>query len=637
MHRLPAASEDSVESTSMSSMKQQLALVAIIAAFLVSCRVSDPLEQARDLQSQGLLEQSLEPLRERLASHPDDAEAHYRHGVALRHTGRPNAAVWSLRKASEHAAWKVAAGLELSAAAAEGRNWTLSIEAATAVLEAEPDNLAALYLRGEARLSDRQEPELTLADFDRALELDPDNIQIQLSRLAALLESNDVEQSAATLSRIQELGQEAALDEDTAGRLCVMQATFASESARLEEAEKLFGDCLERHPTHGVVLKEAMDFFDAHGRSDDANEFLRAALEREPRVLVYRQALAGRLSAEGRHDEAEALLRSGLELENGALRAGTWAALATHFEALNDLTAAADAYEHSLELVSQPMPGEILTLADLLARAGLHERALEVGKDLESDIYRGIIEARVHLDQHRPRQALDRFEEILLRWPNNAGARYYAGRAAEQIGDFDRAIEEYRQAMRSEAGLTDAGLRLARFYSAEGSGEHAWHAAFNHYKAHPDDPEGVSYIVSLAGRLGPESRLRSLLLDLRNTGMWGRAVAVRAETLAATRTSRDPATHRRSGCWSGTCSNSGRSAKPRPRFRPRSRLTPTRRRSMRFALCCWRVARHRPRRCEPPTSARWSWMPTTHSHSRGSRTWRHKPAMPRPPSHCTSG
>ena len=39
-----------------------------------------------------------------------------------------------------------------------------------------------------------------------------------------------------------------------------------------------------------------------------------------------------------------------------------------------------------------------------------------------------------------PAVDLGRLEQVFLTWPNNPGARYYAARAAEQLGDFERAM-----------------------------------------------------------------------------------------------------------------------------------------------------------------------------------------------------
>ena len=122
----------------------------------------------------------------------------------------------------------------------------------------------------------------------------------------------------------------------------------------------------------------------------------------------------------------------------------------------------------SLALRAEPTPQQRLAYADLLATAGSYEQAAKIAAELASP-FDDIVWARIRLTQRRPAEALKYFDEALRLWPNNGAARYYAGRAAERIGDFDRAIEEYRQAIRSGAAASNAGLVLARLHEAEGA------------------------------------------------------------------------------------------------------------------------------------------------------------------------
>ena len=527
---------------SNTGLKEQSRCGFVLAVLFLGAWIgcTDPLEDVRGLHAQGRYADSIDSLRELVASRPDDPEVHFLYGVALGRTGNPDFAVWSLRKASLDPDWKLRAGLELAAGAVTAQNWANAIEATDEVLEIEPDNVRALLLRGEARIGQKGAPERALVDLDRALELDPSNLGIQTLRAEALIRAHREEEAAAVIEALVEEGGEKSLDPAVLGRLCVTRALFASERSLLDkdealfdEAEVLFEECLERFPTHGLVLDQAASFFDARGKPERGTEALREALEKMPHALNFRSRLSSRLLGAGDRDGAEQVLREGLEFEDPVLRAGVWAALTNYYLSLDDIDQAADAYEESMALVADPSPLAVLTLADLLARAGRHERALEVAERLENDSQRALIEARVLLDQGRPADALARLEDALLAWPNNAGARYYAARAAEQIGDFDRAIEEYRQSIRSDAKLTEAGLRLAMLSLAAGVPQDAWMAATHHFTAHPNDPEGMTFLVRLAGRIQPGNRLQTLLTQLRRTPMWSRALAVQVEAIAA--------------------------------------------------------------------------------------------------------
>ena len=513
--------------------RRGLVLAVIFLSAWVGC--TDPLETVRELQAQGRYDDSLEPLRELVSSRPDDPEVHFRYGIALGRTGNPDFAVWSLRKASQDPDWMVRASLELASGAVASMNWANAIEATDRVLELDPDNLRALLHRGEARLGQKSEPEKALVDFDRALELDPDNLSIQILRARALIRSHREEEAAAVIASLQLEGAEGSLDRATLGGFCAVKAVFAKERGLQDEAEAIFNECLELYPMHGQVLDEAAKFFDARGERDRGTDALRAALEQMPDSLSYRTRLSGRLLSVGDREGAEAILRAGLETDDPALRSGVWAALTNYYLSANDFDQAADAYGQSIALVPNPSPIAVLTYADLLGRAGRNERALEVAKQLENDAHRALIEARVYLAEGRPADALARLEDALLAWPNNAGARYYAALAAEQLGDFDRAIEEYRQAIRSDAALTEAGLRLAKLWLAAGFPREALISAGHHFDGHPNDPDGMRFLVRLTGRVSKPERLRGLMEQLRRTALWSRAMAAHAVTISARR------------------------------------------------------------------------------------------------------
>ena len=513
------------------SLRPGFAVLLLLTGIAAGC--SDPLSEVRSLQAKGRFEDSLEPLRKLLATDPDSAEVQFRYGVALSNTGQPGLALWSLRKASESEEWRVPAGLELATGALRSSNWSSAIEAASRVLEADANNVQALLLRAEARLGEKKDPLAALADYDRALELQPENPGIRFSRTSALILADRIEEAAAVFASLEEEGQKASLDAQALGQFCASGATFASERGKPDEAETLFEGCVERYPAHAVVIEQATAFFDQRGKPERSEAILRAALEKRPQALSVREQLAARLRQRGEVTDAERLLRAGLEVEDRGLRAGTWAALTTHFAALDEVDRAADAYEQAMKLAEDPPALAQLTFGDLLVDSGQYDRALELAKGFENSTYRGLIEARVDLARGHPDRALARLDTLLPSWPDNAGARYYAARAAEQIGDFDRAILEYRQSIRSGAEQTDAGLRLAHLLAARGALEDAWLAVGYHMRAHPTDVEGVRTQLRLTARMKLPDQTKALLQSSFGTALWSRVVAARADMLAA--------------------------------------------------------------------------------------------------------
>jgi tetratricopeptide (TPR) repeat protein len=508
-------------------------LVSLLGVVLAGCaEKEDPIAEARALHAAGKYSASLEPLRTLLSENPNEPEFNFLYGSALRQTGSPDMAIWALRKAAESPEWRFRAGLELGAAALAGQEWENALSVAGDLLEESPDEPEALLIRAQALMGKKAEPEQALADFERIIALEPQNVMAHTSRAAALISLGRVEEAAQAMAELGEIASEAGIGEAMRGTICVTQALFASERGEQEESEQLFAKCAEEFPRHPTVVEEYAGYYDARGERDRATEILRDALEARPNSGSMRMVLSRRLIATGDFDASEALLREGIALDNPRAKGDAWVALADHYVALGDLPAAADAFEKSLEFVKEPTPFQTLTFADVLARSGQHDRALEVARGLENDTYRGLIESRVYYDRGEPARALERLDEILPFWPNNPGARYYAARSAEQLGNFPRAIEEYRQAIRSAPAFTEAGLRLGLIFEAAGDATSAWAAVSPYAEVNPADQDAAALQVRLASRYGPDQRLKSVMKRLLARPLRGRAIAERTEFIA---------------------------------------------------------------------------------------------------------
>src|SRR5262249_22084097 len=130
-----------------------------------------------------------------------------------------------------------------------------------------------------------------------------------------------------------------------------------------------------------------------------------------------------------------------------------------------------------------------------------------------------VVRARVELGRGHPAAALKLFDDGMRVWPNNAVARYYAAIAAEQLGDFTRAIEEYRYSMRIDVNETDAYLRLARLQVGAGRYE----AALATLEFQPGErPEEIAADLL-------ETRIRARLRQEKQTPRWLEETLARPE------------------------------------------------------------------------------------------------------------
>jgi tetratricopeptide (TPR) repeat protein len=491
------------------------------------CDSGPSIEEVRKLQSEARFADSLEPLRALLKVQPDDPEINFRYGAALSRTTSSPVAVWSLRKAAEDPKWAVRANMELASASVRTSSIETAIEAATAVLDADPEHLAARRLRGQAYLNGSNEPELAREDFEILLDINPNDSESKASLAATLLVLGEVDEAERLLLEIDEFAQDGNAVESTRALLCATRATLEAERGEIEHGEEMIEACLEMFPTDTVVVEQAVALLDQIGKPDRSTVILNAALEATPGNAGFRSALSNRALAAGDVNKAEAILIEATTLPDPATRAWAWTTLTNFYLERDDLDGATEAYQEAIDLSPDPSQLALLTLADLLARGERHEEALEVSKRLENDTYRGLIEARVHLNELRPAEALARLDQVFLNWPNNAGARYYAARAAEQMGDFERAIEEYRQSIRSDSKQTEAGLRLAKIYLAAGSLQNAWNSASQYFRIHREDAEGVRVLLRAATVAHPDS-VRQLFGQLQGSPQWPTALSIRA-------------------------------------------------------------------------------------------------------------
>lgn len=487
------------------------------------------MDDVRALHAAGRFEESLDPLVEMIDAGTEDPEVFYRYGVALAATRRPSQALWPLRRAMESEDWRLPAALSLAAGGLETGNFEEAIKAASIAIELEPDHLRALRVRAMARIQSRKDSdyELAIEDAEHVLDLDPGNPDALIARATALLALERTEEAEEALAEVIEAASGSTFDERDRARFCAARAVFAKEKEKLEEAEAIHRECLENHPTSPTVVRSAMDYFLAQGKPEEATAVVLAAHRADPTHREFRVGYAVRQQAEGDIEGAEQTLREATQLEEPLLAAEAWRDLGGFLADQRRFDDAVAAYEEAVAIVPNPSTELLFSFADTLLLAEQFDRALEVASRVGSVSHRALIEGRVHLAQHRPDKALERFSEGLRLWPDNAIGRYYAAVAAEQSGAFDRAIEEYRYSLRVDPSATDGRFRLARILAAQGDEEMALSALHHSVGRAPATLDMALLELELTARRQPVAgKLPPRLLSLVNhPSSWGRAVA----------------------------------------------------------------------------------------------------------------
>ena len=509
-------------------------LAAIGALALSLACAEDPeesLAEIRALQASGRYRATLEPLRALVDEDPDRAETNFLLGKALFRTGEYGLAVWPLRRAKESPEYAADAGLlmaEMTLRTGEAKDALALLDD---ILEVEPDHVEAQLRRSWAYLR-LERNEDALADLDRVAAIDPDNVDMVVPRAMALIGLKRFDEAAelleSTVERLEDV--EEVVQQSRAPGLCGAAAALEFESGDPEVAETMFEACLERFPANPMLIQSTIEFFDHIGKPARGTEILRAAFEAEP--TAFRAPLLQRMDARGDHEEVERLLIEWTEEEPSP---SSWFALGSFYTKREDHEAALRSFEQALGLTQNPSPMLVFAYGDTLIQVGDYERGMGVVEEMKGTQYSDLLLGRLRLAQGDFEGALRAFDAGIRLWPNNAAARFLAAQAAEGVGDFPRAISEYRESVRADAGRTKAALELAKLYEATGNRQ-AFDIAGRYVRAHPRDPEGYVLSIRVGDQLGRQDvvleglRLLSLL-----PGQAARAVAVEAGLVAGRR------------------------------------------------------------------------------------------------------
>jgi tetratricopeptide (TPR) repeat protein len=384
----------------------------------------------------------------------------------------------------------------------------------------------------EARLAAKQHEE-ALEDVARLLELAPDDPDARMSRLQALLSLDRAEEAERALAEFQEAVEDLPVESPWRPRVCAATATFTLEKGDADGAEAVWEDCLEQFPGGEIVVFGAIEFFAKRSDPGRGLEILRRAHEAEPTHLRFVEVLANQLAASGRSEEAEQLLREATRA--GVNESDAWFALARYHEARDETAQARDAMAQGLPMIDEA-PAELMAAyVDLLIRAGDYEEAEQLLVRFESSpVMHNLLRGRLLLARGRPAEALVALEEGLRLWPDHSVARWLAGAAAEQLGDYDRALQEYGEAVRNDPGNRDAVLSQLRLLEVHGLNHEALATLARYRSEHPHDPEILVLAIRFAHRAGlPQAAQGALDRLTEIPGQRGVAVAEVAAVRAA--------------------------------------------------------------------------------------------------------
>lgn len=505
-------------------------ITAPLLAFALLACSGDPVEEIRTLQNQGRHPEALVLLEEQIEGGDKRPELMFRYGVGLSMMQRWSEAMWPLQAAMEDEEWKASAAMQLASNSLATQNFDLAIETTTTVIELEPESVQPLIMRATAYASTRRHYEEALADAERAAELDPENLDAKRLKILALL---GLERSDEAEAALEEAGEAATVDfglggGGNAGFWCAARANFVKEKGERERAAEILDACLEEDPTHPMLVERATTLHEQLGNRERVFEIVETAYEKAPDRSL-RVGLAVAYHMVGQPDRAEALLREGTESDNDIEAAQGWIDLGGYLAENGRLDDGLDAYERGFNLYAAQPPEVIFAYGEALVIAGRYDDALEIAEIAPEESYQPLLRGRIFYEQGDHEKALEEFTKAISTWPDNAPARLYAAICAERLGQIDRAIEEYRYALRSDPDLRDAKMRLVRLHMAEGETDAA--LPILHHKplgeARPTTLDDRLLEIEILARAGRPVRIEKLPEDPRGPAQ-ARALAIAA-------------------------------------------------------------------------------------------------------------
>jgi len=478
-----------------------LAVGATLAALACGADPEAQKEEILRLQDRGEFAATIGPLRELLEATPDDPELNHLYGVALLSVKSPELAIWPLRKAAQEPSRAVEDGLLLARALLRGGSATDAVEQ---VRELAPDRIEGIRLLLEARLEAKQNEE-ALEAAALLLAIEPNDMDALLARLVALLTLDRADESEEALAAFQAAVEDLPEGSEWRPRSCAAAATFAKERGEgdpIEASVAAWDECLETFPGEEIVVFGAIEFFAERANFGRAEEILRRAYEEKPNHQPFVAALANHLAASGNDKEAEQLLRSVATRDGGKNPEG-WFGLAEFYEQRGEIAKARDAMAHGMRLMGEAPATQVAAYVDLLIRSGEFEEAEELIVGFEpSPVMLNLLRGRLLLARGNPAEALVALEEGLRLWPDHSVARWLAGTAAEQLGDFDRAVREYGESIRNDRGNRDAVFSLLRLLKALHHDQEALPTLSRYQQENPDDVEMIVQVIRFAHRAG---------------------------------------------------------------------------------------------------------------------------------------
>lgn len=247
-------------------------------------------------------------------------------------------------------------------------------------------------------------------DLDSAIKDDPRNVEALQARAAVRLQAGDVEGAVADMEQI--------LAEDPTNRNVAREVVRRlAELDRVDDALELLTKALEAKPSEGLYSLRAM-VYRMKERDDDALSDLNKAIAMQPK------------------DPIALLARAEVSISKKDLQS-----------AKDDLRAAKNIDPRVGQLEQAILVGCLIAIEEGRMADAINAMKLLLDNDPGNE-FRQLQLANLYIQDERPRKAIELLDEILDRDPKNIGVLRSRADAFLSVGDHEKAIADYEQAIK---------------------------------------------------------------------------------------------------------------------------------------------------------------------------------------------
>lgn len=328
------------------------------------------------------------------------------------------------------------------------------------MLESDPENLAALALKGKVYLYMR-DPDRAEQTFRKILEIDSANSDV----VASLCR---VESSRGNFEKVIELARVGRGTRSPFGVFDAIESRALVALGRETEADALLETALVTRPDDPDLLSVYAERLTKLGKAAEAEEALTRAVTKSPFHQLARRQLGELLRNAGRQEDA-------IEVYEGVLRLKPDDADA-HFAIGSilldsDPTAALPSLEEACRL-SPSKSRYLISLGVAYLKSGRTSeaeatlrRAIALSPD-DPSIRNNL--GIILVQSRRFEEAVQELNALLERWPDFVAARNNLAIALAESGDLGRAEREVRRAIKGDPDYLDAHLTLAAILDRDG-------------------------------------------------------------------------------------------------------------------------------------------------------------------------